>query len=86
MITSLLDADMDAYDRDMRESMWWMEHPKLMSIQEWFLLRWSVVVDHTLCKWFSHNLVDDGSYATPDSGGEGWMCTRCGRSWWHQYY
>jgi len=38
------------------------------------------------CEREGHNLVDDGSWATPDSGGEAYRCTRCGESWRHVYY
>ena len=33
-----------------------------------------------------HNLVDDGSWHGPDSGGEAFRCVDCGQSWRHIFY
>lgn len=38
------------------------------------------------CVLTDHVLVDNGSYANGNSGGEGYRCTRCGWTWWHQWY
>lgn len=37
------------------------------------------------CKTLGHNLVSDG-YGGPESGGDGCHCTRCGYSFFHQFY
>lgn len=39
-----------------------------------------------VCKHFGHHIVDNGSYATPDSGAEHHCCDRCGQHWDHIYY
>jgi hypothetical protein len=38
-----------------------------------------------LCAFVDHDLIDDGSYATPDGGQECLRCRRCGWSWSHTY-
>jgi len=38
------------------------------------------------CEQVGHHLVDDGSWANGDSGGDAYRCTRCGESWRHVYY
>lgn len=89
MITDLLNADMEEYNREMArayaEMEFFQKHPRINWLYDKLMyLLW--VPKTWICKWRGHILVDDGSYATPDSGGEGWVCTRCGESWWHQYY
>lgn len=90
MITNLLDADIEEYNREMRRAytmmVFFQHHPRIDHVYDKLMYTWSKLMEKTLCKWFTHKLVDDGSYANGDSGGEGWMCTRCGQSWWHQYY
>ena len=90
MLTSLLEADMEELERDSaqayKEQMFFMRHPRLYAIYS-KLYEWKVrLIAATICRWKGHDLVDDGSYATPDSGGEGFQCLRCGWSWWHQMY
>lgn len=90
MITTLVDADMVEFYRDMEASdralRFAMHHPYLDRIRGWFALVWLYVMYWTICRWFDHNIVDDGSYAGPDSGEEALRCTRCGWSWHHIYY
>ena len=47
---------------------------------------WDVFVSGLRCVVHGHVLIDDGSWATPDSGGEALRCTRCGWGWSHVYY
>jgi hypothetical protein len=49
-------------------------------------MAYHMAIDSTLCKHLGHNIVDDGSYATPESGADNLCCTRCGQHWHHQYY
>jgi hypothetical protein len=38
-----------------------------------------------VCKMFGHRW-EDTSWCTPDSGGDGQWCSRCGDGWSHTYY
>lgn len=49
-----------------------------------FVRRW--LCEKCVCRFFGHNLVDNGSYAGPDSGAEYLICKRCGYTWHHIYY
>lgn len=90
MIQTLMDADDKLYEAEMQENYeaqrWWQAHPRLYAIHDWLWMLYGKTVERTICKWRGHDLVDDGSYSNPDSGGEGQRCIRCGQSWWHQYY
>ena len=59
--------------------------------------RWWLIVDAIVAHLYyqfrawilcrhGHNMVDNGSYGTPESGADHLVCTRCGYSWSHQYY
>jgi len=39
-----------------------------------------------ICRCRGHNVVDDGSYANPESGADHLRCDRCSESWSHTYY
>jgi hypothetical protein len=38
------------------------------------------------CQIMGHDMVDNGSYAGPDSGAESFVCTYCGFQFEHTYY
>jgi len=50
-----------------------------------FRMAWQFVLMKR-CEREGHHLVDDGSWANPESGGDAYRCTRCGESWRHVYY
>ena len=76
----------EAMEKVHREQLFLMRHPFLQRLYQLYLGAYSNVVSKLICDRIGHDLDDDGSYANPDSGGEGWYCLRCGKSWWIQYY
>jgi len=61
----------------------------LLTLRE-FVWAWVTSTFHPLfvdyCAKFGHHMIDDGSWCTPDTGGEAHRCTRCHESWSHTYY
>lgn len=90
MITTLLESDTVEFEqmmeRDYRMQQFVFRHPILYSLYWGTKWRMLWLIEHTFCKAFGHSIEYSGGYANPDSGGEGFECTRCERSWWHQYY
>lgn len=72
-------AEKRHYDADYQPENW--EHS-----DEAVMISCKQSADYQHCRVHGHDMIDDGSYAGPDSGAECLVCTRCGYSWSHTYY
>jgi hypothetical protein len=45
-----------------------------------------LLLERLVCSRWGHDIVDDGSYATPESAADHLRCDRCWQSWSHAYY
>lgn len=90
MITTLINADDVQYAQEITAQynamQFAIDHPRLAVICGWFSMVYCIAVEHTICRWFGHDLYDSGSYATPDSGADDLTCGRCGYNFHHIYY
>ena len=59
------------------------ENPTIGEFARFYLLP---AILSILCKLRGHDFIDGGSYATPDSGRECFMCRRCGETHEITYY
>lgn len=62
-------------------------------IPRWLYVMWYYLPAKTsfnirclICKWRGHDIVSNGSYASPESAVDYFECRRCGGSWSHVYY
>jgi len=85
-LQTLLDADYKEMGEVFESQMFWMNHPRLLTLYNFWLTIEHHIVFNLLCRRGATCHIEMEGHAGPDSGYEDWWCTRCGRSGGHIYY
>ena len=90
MIETLINADEVEQEKLMRRDyemmQFYFKHPHITKLVDWFMEHYSELAYALICKRFGHKIIDNGSYAGPESGADHLMCIRCGQHFDHIYY
>jgi len=63
----------------------WLECKKNQRVRNFVSLIYGMLIMPTICSILGHKMVSL-DYGTPNSGGIGCECTRCGYGWFEQLY
>lgn len=91
MITTLLEADTKEWEMSCQNSDKWISRrlafPKFFKVWDKICNEyWSSLMFHTFCQNGKRCDIQMDGWFGPDSGGEDWWCSRCGRGGRHTYY